>query len=181
MKLVVAALSFGVVNAVRTTTGEKATAKKMAKRAAIGLMTMAGAMVGGANGQTGDLKTNFDLANSYRASRGLSALRWESGLATLANQHAQDQAAVRQNPANHANWDQRIRTHANCRNGCQATENVYLKGGGVNTPEHAHNAWVNSPGHEANMRGNYTHMGVGTATNYDGQNRHYWVQIYMWI
>ena len=38
-----------------------------------------------------------------------------------------------------------------------------------NSPQAAVNAWLNSPGHKANIEGNFTHFGLAIRINADGK------------
>jgi len=56
-----------------------------------------------------------------------------------------------------------------------AAENIAA---GQTTAQEVVNAWMNSPGHRANiLSGNYTHIGVGYAAG--GSQRHYWTQMFI--
>jgi uncharacterized YkwD family protein/spore coat assembly protein SafA len=49
---------------------------------------------------------------------------------------------------------------------------------GQTTAQEVVRAWMNSPGHRANiLSGNYTHIGVGYAQG--GSQRHYWTQMFI--
>ncbi|MDR7077131.1 putative YkwD family protein/spore coat assembly protein SafA [Neobacillus niacini] len=49
---------------------------------------------------------------------------------------------------------------------------------GQTTAQEVVQAWMNSPGHRANiLSGNYTHIGVGYAKG--GSQRHYWTQMFI--
>lgn len=56
-----------------------------------------------------------------------------------------------------------------------AAENIAA---GQTTAQEVVQAWMNSPGHRANiLSGNYTHIGVGYAKG--GTQRHYWTQMFI--
>ena len=56
-----------------------------------------------------------------------------------------------------------------------AAENIAA---GQTTAQEVVQAWMNSPGHRANiLSGNYTHIGVGYAKG--GSQRHYWTQMFI--
>jgi uncharacterized protein YkwD len=56
-----------------------------------------------------------------------------------------------------------------------AAENIAA---GQTTPQEVVQAWMNSPGHRANiLNGNYTYIGVGYAKG--GSQRHYWTQMFI--
>ena len=47
---------------------------------------------------------------------------------------------------------------------------------GQSTPQAVVTGWMNSPGHKANILGNYTHIGVGVEKS---GGRYYWVQLFI--
>ncbi|MFS0861355.1 SafA/ExsA family spore coat assembly protein [Fredinandcohnia sp. 179-A 10B2 NHS] len=56
-----------------------------------------------------------------------------------------------------------------------AAENIAA---GQRTPQEVVNAWMNSPGHRANiLKSDITHIGVGYAEG--GSKRHYWTQMFI--
>ncbi|HEY1133377.1 MAG TPA: CAP domain-containing protein [Nocardioides sp.] len=102
--------------------------------------------------------------NAARARQGLPALAQQSGINTVAQNWAVRMASngrMEHNP-NYASQMPRGWT--------RAAENVAY---GYNVTAVV-NAWMNSPGHRANILGDFTHIGVGVAKGADG--RLYYVQ-----
>ncbi|MCL2600252.1 MAG: CAP domain-containing protein [Treponema sp.] len=103
----------------------------------------------------------LELTNRERASHGLRPLIWHETLAYAAREHSADM--YRNNFMGHTGSDgstvaQRVE-RAGIANWRSISENVAR---GQNTPETVVAAWMNSPGHRANiLYENSTHLGVG--------------------
>ena len=102
------------------------------------------------------------LVNEERTKSGLQPLQWNERLAELARQHSTDMRD--NNYFNHGNFSQRIRTV------CAGTagENIFYSFGKDSSQiaEAAVNAWMNSPGHRANILSSFYHSeGVGFAVS----------------
>ncbi len=115
----------------------------------------------------------LDLVNKHRAQNGLSALTWDDALANVARAHSEDMRDRRffshNNPDGLSPFD-RIKNYGITYR--SAGENIAA---GQTTPEEVVNAWMNSPGHRANiLNESYTKLGVGYASG--GSSRHYWTQ-----
>lgn len=135
---------------------------------------------GNTNTGTGTDTTNksytqqvVDLVNAERAKEGLSALTIDP--------QVEKAAAVRANEIQ-SNFDH---TRPNGRSFSTALteQGVNYRGAGENiawgqrTPQEVVTAWMNSPGHRANiMNKSYTHIGVGNTQNSSGTQ--YWVQLF---
>ena len=90
----------------------------------------------------------LSMANQERAQRGIQPLVWDAHLAAAAQQHAQ--RMVQQNAISHqfpgeADLETRAAS-ANARFSLIA-ENVAI----ASSPQELHTAWMNSPGHRANL------------------------------
>lgn len=121
----------------------------------------------------------FDLTNSYRQQAGLAPLRLNAKLNTAAQAHSVDMAlndffshigsdgSTVYNRMNGAGYDYNL-----------AAENIVA---GYATPKSAVQAWMNSPGHRANiLHPNLQEIGIGFyfLSNDSGSNnyRYYWTQ-----
>ncbi|WP_447644400.1 CAP domain-containing protein [Nocardioides zeae] len=102
--------------------------------------------------------------NAARARQGLPALAQLSGITTVAQGWAETMAANRRMEHNPSYASQMPRGWT------RAAENVAY-GYGVSAVVAA---WMDSPGHRANILGDFTHIGVGVARGSDG--RLYYVQ-----
>ncbi|MCL1914045.1 MAG: CAP domain-containing protein [Eubacteriaceae bacterium] len=111
----------------------------------------------------------FRLTNIERANNGLRALIWDDRLASAAQKHSADMA--RNNNMSHtgsdgSSMDQRISREGFSWSYCG--ENVAWN---QRTPQEVVQAWMNSPGHRANiLSSNFTHLGVGFDSYYWTQN-----------
>jgi uncharacterized protein YkwD len=115
----------------------------------------------------------LELVNTERTNRGLEPLLWDYDLAYIAHSHSMDMA--------HRGFFYHI-----CPDGLglrdrminagiifwSAAENIAA---GQRTAEEVVAAWMNSPGHRANiLRENYTHIGVGLYIG--GEHGYYWTK-----
>jgi uncharacterized protein YkwD len=103
----------------------------------------------------------IDLVNSYRASRGRSALFYDKALTRCARGHSRHhhEHGFFQGHANPEGDDFPQRLAANGISAETSGENISY---GAPTPLLAFEGWLNSPAHRENMeRGCYTRIGVG--------------------
>ncbi len=99
--------------------------------------------------------TIFSLVNQSRADAGLGPLKLYSSISSVSAAWAQqmaDNGAMTHNP----NYSSQIPS-----GWTRAAENVAQ---GWPSPEAVHNAWMNSPGHRANILGDYTDIGISFLT-----------------
>ena len=116
----------------------------------------------------------FDLVNAIRAENDLPAYEYDEKLADVARAHSQDmidrEFFDHTNPDGDQPWDRMsaagIRWYA-------AAENIAA---GQRTPEEVVDAWMNSPGHRANILGDCEYLGVGVALG--GSFGYYWTQCF---
>ncbi len=113
--------------------------------------------------------------NSFRAAEGLPPLTRCATLDVAAQNHSQDQA--NRNTMSHIGGDGSTMVTRADRAGYTGwrslAENVAYGQGDVTT---VMRAWMNSPGHRANILGGSTHVGVGLARSSNGTP--YWTQDY---
>ncbi len=118
----------------------------------------------------------FRLLNNYRTGKGLPALEYSKTLEAAADEHARDM--WRRNFFEHTNPDGEGPGDRALRAGfCHryVGENI-AEGNGLPTAGDAQIAWVNSPGHNANMLYEPYRL-VGMGHYYDAKTGyHYWVQ-----
>jgi uncharacterized protein YkwD len=103
--------------------------------------------------------------NAHRVSLGLQPLLWHPGVAAVAEAHSQDMIDrdffSHTNPDGESPWD---RLHAAGITYTSAGENIAY---GYSTGTSVLNAWLNSPGHKANIEYEaFTHHGVGKVGTY---------------
>ena len=109
----------------------------------------------------------FELSNVERVNHGLAPLVWHDTMALAARVHSEDlmrNAMIGHTGSDGSTPSQRLsRIDPSLRYGA---ENVTV---GRRTPEEAVTAWMNSPGHRANiLRENVTHLGVGFVQRPEG-------------
>lgn len=107
-----------------------------------------------------------DQVNAYREGLGLAPLELDPLLGELAREHSDGMArgAV---AFGHDGFE--ARADAILEAGASAAgENVAYNGGFDDPNTEAVQGWIGSPDHEANMRGPFTHSGVGIAEGDDG-------------
>lgn len=114
----------------------------------------------------------LSLTNAERASAGCKALKTSAALTKAAQGHSADMAA--ENYFSHDSQDGRSpfdRITAAGYDFRAAAENIAM---GQRTPQSVMEAWMNSPGHKANILNcTYTQIGIGYAV---GNGSPYWTQ-----
>jgi|TARA_R100000306_G_scaffold29587_1_gene32422 uncharacterized protein YkwD len=113
----------------------------------------------------------LDLVNQHRASQGLETLKRDQQYASA---YAVDHTfyMIDLEEINHDHFDVRKKGLKD-RGAKIVGENVAF---GYPTAEEVVNAWLNSPGHRANIEGSYTHSGFGVIQAPDG--RYYFTQLF---
>ena len=119
------------------------------------------------------LITNYDyiqretdlatLINNYRVSIGLNPLIIINHISAVSEGH--DEYMIEKNQLSHDLFDQRFQNLVDVLGAIKVGENVAYN---FYSPQDALNAWLNSPGHKANIEGDYTHFGVSIRENANG-------------
>ncbi|MBS3964756.1 MAG: CAP domain-containing protein [Methylomonas sp.] len=104
-----------------------------------------------------------ELINGHRESIGLTPLMPDSHIADTSRTHSADMANGR-SPFSHEGFDKRVERIRKALGGMGFAENVAF---GYRTAQVVV-GWLNSPGHKANIEGDFTHTGVGIALARDG-------------
>lgn len=117
-----------------------------------------------------------ELVNAERAKQGLKPLQVDPELAKVARIKSQDMRDKNyfshQSPTYGSPFEMMKQFGISYR---AAGENIAA---GQKTPEAVVEAWMNSPGHRANiLNANYTHIGVGYVTG--GSYGTYWTQLFI--
>lgn len=110
-------------------------------------------------------KEIFVLVNTYRQKKGLTPLKYSDAAAAEAQTHS-NRMAKRLVPFGHAGFDgrfNRLKRKLPRMMGC--AENVAY---GAATAQAAVDMWLHSPGHKKNIKGKYTHTGIGVSRNRKG-------------
>ncbi|MBW4563624.1 MAG: CAP domain-containing protein [Mojavia pulchra JT2-VF2] len=118
--------------------------------------------------------STFQQINQYRASLGLPALARNSSIDAQARIHSQNMASG-QVAFGHQGFATRIQATGIAYRA--AAENVAKNRGYSDPVAVAVRGWLNSPGHLANIKGNYNLTGVGVARNSRGEI--YFTQIFI--
>ncbi len=116
------------------------------------------------------LVTNYDyteeelklanLINEYRASVGLNQLEIVNHISYKSLEH--NEYMIDNNVVNHDYFESRANNIKYLLGAVRVGENIAFN---FSTPASALYAWKNSPGHKANLEGDYTHFGVSITIN----------------
>jgi uncharacterized protein YkwD len=119
----------------------------------------------------------FDLINQYRVSEGMPKLTWDSAIANIARIHSRDMATGAVG-FGHGGFDGRMDTlrgmYAGMRGG---GENVFYTDARPGVAAAAVSAWLHSPPHLHNIRGDYQLSGLGLWKRSDGA--YFFTQIFV--
>jgi len=121
-------------------------------------------------------QTVHEQVNEYRQSQGLSPLQLNSRISDEARRHSQNMASG-QVPFSHAGSEERFQAIGRQISYRQIAENVGYNSGYVDPAKQAVEGWIDSPGHEENMTGDYDLTGIGIARNSKGE--YYFTQIFV--
>lgn len=95
------------------------------------------------------------LINDYRVSIGLNPLEMINHISFKSEEH--NTYMIDNNVVNHDFFDQRAENLIEVLGATKVGENIAFN---FSTPEAALYAWLNSPGHKANIEGDYTDFGI---------------------
>jgi uncharacterized protein YkwD len=113
-------------------------------------------------------KATFALVNEARKDDGLPPLTWDADVARIARQHSRDMASGDVG-FGHSGFHQRVgelrKLNANYR---ASAENVFMSSRPFGVADQAVYAWLHSPGHAANIHGDYGRSGLGVARASNG-------------
>ncbi len=96
-----------------------------------------------------------ELINDYRVSIGLNALETINHISYKSEEH--NEYMIANKVVNHDFFQERSQNIIQVLGAVKVNENVAYN---YVTPEAALNAWLNSPGHKANIEGTFTHFGI---------------------
>jgi uncharacterized protein YkwD len=103
--------------------------------------------------------------NQFRKSKGLKALEMRSDLNEIAQKHSKDMASGRTS-FGHGGYEKReLQVAKIIKPFGSMAENVAY---GARTGKEAVEIWKNSSGHRKNMLGDFTYIGIGTASSKKG-------------
>ena len=108
------------------------------------------------------------LINDYRVSQGLNALQVVNHISYKSQEH--NEYMIANNVVNHDYFEQRSNNIIHVLGAERVGENIAYN---YVTAESALQAWLNSPGHKANILGDYTHLGMSVTVNPETGRRYY--------
>ncbi|WP_159788201.1 CAP domain-containing protein [Sodalinema gerasimenkoae] len=117
-----------------------------------------------------------DQVNAYRQGQGLSPLELDERISAIARYHSQKMASG-EVPFSHDGVEDRYAAIGDVIPYRQVAENVAYNFGYSDPVEKAVEGWIESPGHEQNMSGNYEISGMGIAVNAEGE--YYFTQLFV--
>jgi len=100
------------------------------------------------------------LINDYRVSQGLNSLEVVNHISYKSQEH--NEYMIDNNVVNHDYFEQRSNNIIHVLGAVRVGENIAYN---YPTPEAAMQAWENSPGHKANLLGDYTHFGISVTVD----------------
>ncbi len=106
----------------------------------------------------------LELINTHRIEQGLNPLNNLNIIKSVAYSHTDYMVGM--NQVNHDNFFQRKTSLIQNAGAAKVSENVAY---GYSTAENVVNAWINSPGHKANMEGDFTDFDISAEQNNEGR------------
>lgn len=95
------------------------------------------------------------LINAYRENNGMNALQIINHISFKSEEH--NVYMIDKNVVNHDFFEARSQNIIHVLGAVRVGENIAYN---FSTPNAALHAWLNSPGHKANLEGDYTHFGI---------------------
>jgi uncharacterized protein YkwD len=114
----------------------------------------------------------LQLVNQHRASLSLGALTMNDIIFVECRNHSTDMANT--DSMNHIGFNDRANNIFTKFGGTNAAENVAF---GYTSASQVVTAWLNSPGHRANIEGDFNYTGISIVKNSKGVN--YFTQIFV--
>lgn len=117
-----------------------------------------------------------EQVNAYRQRQGLSPLELDERVSAIARRHSQEMASG-EVPFSHDGVEDRYEAIDSLISYRQVAENVAYNFGHSDPVRKAVEGWIESPGHEQNMTGDYEISGMGIAVNAEGE--YYFTQLFV--
>jgi len=114
------------------------------------------------------------LINAYRVSIGLNELKEINHISYKSEEH--DHYMIANNVVNHNDFVSRSENIMEVLGAKSVSENIAYN---FNSPQAAVDAWLKSPGHKANIEGNFTHFGLAIRLSAEGKK--YYTNIFVKI
>lgn len=109
-----------------------------------------------------------NLINEHRQSLNLRPLQSINHISFKSGEH--NAYMIQNNVVNHDFFEERSNNLIQVLGAVRVSENVAYN---YNTPEAAVNAWLNSPGHKANIEGDFTHFGISVSVDPESGRKYY--------
>ncbi len=110
----------------------------------------------------------LDQINEYRESKGLNRLQIINHISYKSEEH--NEYMILKNEINHDFFQERSQNIIQVLGAVKVNENVAYN---YSTPNSVIHAWLQSPGHKANIEGDFTHFGASIRTNSENGNKYY--------
>lgn len=110
----------------------------------------------------------MDLINAHRQGIGLNSLQTINHISFKSEEH--NEYMIAKNAINHDYFDERSQNIIEVLGATKVSENVAYN---YATSNAVLQAWLASPGHKANIEGDYTHFGVSIRENPINGNKYY--------
>jgi len=108
------------------------------------------------------------LINNYRESQGLNSLQVINHISYKSEEH--NIYMIDNKVVNHNYFQQRVDNLMQLLGAESVAENIAFN---YQTAESVLNAWLNSPGHKANIVGDFTHFGIAVTTDPQTGKKYY--------
>ena len=109
-----------------------------------------------------------DLINAHRLSLGLNALQTIPHISYKSEEH--NEYMISNNVVNHDLFAERSQNIMQVLGAVKVNENVAYN---YSSPNSVLNAWLNSPGHKANIEGQFTNFGISIRENPETGKKYY--------
>lgn len=106
--------------------------------------------------------------NEYRTSKNLPELLPIAHISYKSGEH--NDFMIANNVVSHDNFEERSQNLMQVLGAYRVSENVAYN---YNTPGAALNAWLASPGHKANIEGDFTHFGIAVSNDPETGRKYY--------
>jgi len=114
-----------------------------------------------------------DLVNAHRVELGLNPLQIINHISYKSEEH--NEYMIQNNVVNHDQFQERSQNIIEVLGAVKVNENVAYN---YVSPNSALHAWLNSPGHKANIEGDFTHFGISIRVN-PVNGKTYYTNIFM--
>ncbi|WP_298308981.1 CAP domain-containing protein [Flavobacterium sp.] len=114
-----------------------------------------------------------EVINNYRVSKGLNTLEIINHISYKSLEH--NQYMIDNNVVNHDYFEERSNNIIQVLGAVKVGENIAYN---FSTPNSALYAWLQSPGHKANLDGDYTHFGISITVN-PATGKKYYTNMFM--